>query len=235
MLSSILQQKPRTRGAGLPELCVTLAYVEDSGDPTTEAVIETFREAGLDIKAHAYEDKSEFQYRGYTRNRALADTDADYILWADTDMVYPPTFFGQLGYLLRTEYKNCPNCMYSRRFSTTLEETEALVDDTERWDYPCVIPNVWDLANELPGVKKSNIGAGYMHLAHVQNLVDNHEGFYVKPGSSNDYNWDKKFPKCKSDQQFRRMIGKQALPLPMQIHLQHVRASDDKNNLTVQR
>jgi len=207
-----------------------------------EEICDLFCGAGLDIKLHGYGDRNEFKYRGNVRNNDLQQTmienifkpkqvkvrmtDADWILWADSDMVYPPTFFGELGHLLRTKFKDNPKCLHSQRKSTTLDETEALIG---KYTYPCIIPDAFAQANALEGGLKANIGAGYCQIANVSNLFFNHSGMYCKKENC-DRDWDKKGQKARSDQVFRRMVGHEKIPLPVQVHLQHLRIKPDERD-----
>ena len=228
MLSSILEQ------VDLPEdLCISIsvAYVEGTGQPTTEAVLDYFEEQGLHIVRVPYADQEEFQYRGWTRNRQLELTTADWIIFADSDMVYPPTFFKVLYDKVSTTYKDNPHCLYSRRYSTTLEETRKLVDTKA---YPIHMERAFEYAQALPGRLKSNVGAGYFQLANVKLLKENH-GYYQVPGKKIDRSWEGKGQKAKSDMHFRKMVGREAIGLPIQVHLQHVRDSDFGYHVEVQR
>jgi hypothetical protein len=201
-----------------------------------------FRDAGLDVAVRIYRDREAFKYRGEVRNRDLRlkvmkenvrdikidvpSIDADWILWADSDMVYPPNFFGELGYLLRTEFRNNKKCLHSQRKSTILEPTEELIN---KYIYPCIIPNAFEQANALEGVLKANIGAGYCQIANVDNLFKNRGGIYCnKPNCDRD--WDNGGQKARSDQVFRRMLGHEKIPLPIQIHLQHTRQLPDERD-----
>jgi len=233
MLSSILQQVPRNPKVSLPEIEVAIAYVKQNGTPLTEDVIEFFKEQGLNIIGHEYPDIKEFQYRGLTRNRALKYTDADWILFADTDMVYHPKYFGELGKLLRSEYKRNKHCLYSRRKSTILKDTEPLIKSRQ---YPCVIDKAYEIMDKVPAKIKANVGAGYCHIANVMNLRNEHGGIYVNPKRPRDWSWEKRYQKAKSDMHFRKMLGGEPLPdLPLQIHVQHIRDNEEGKHLTIQR
>jgi hypothetical protein len=227
MLSSMVQQNNMPDDV---ELSASIAYVKGLGDPTTEAVIDLFRKEGLDIHAVPYKDQSEFQYRGWTRNRQLEETDADWIIFADSDMVYPTNFFSLLAGKLKKDYKDNPHCLYSRRFSTTLKETKAVV---ESYLYPYNVPAPHTQASELPGKLRGNVGAGYFQMANVKLLKKNH-GYYQIPGKKIDWSWEKR-QKAKSDMHFRKMLGREAIDLPVQIHLQHERDSDFGEHVEVQR
>lgn len=216
MLSSILQQKERKPGKGLPDIRVCVSY-ESSTD--TGSVCDFFRNAGLNVYGRAYEGFELFKKRGNVRNMDL-DTDAEWILWADSDMVYPPEFFGTLGHLLRTSFIDNPHCLYSARQSTILEPTRALID---LYEYPCIVHGAFEQASILESVLKANIGAGYCQIANVKNIKMNHGGKYVEVAT--DWDWDEEGQKAKSDQHFRHRLGKERIHLPVQIHLQHERTN----------
>jgi hypothetical protein len=133
---------------------------------------------------------------------------------------------------LTTTYADNPHCLYSRRYSTELEPTTALVDTND--NYPMLIKDPFERARALPGRHKRNIGAGYFQLANVPLLKKNH-GYYQKPGKKIDWSWDKKHQKAKSDMHFRSMLGREAIDLPLQVHLQHVRDSDVGTHIETQR
>ena len=228
MLSSILQADKH------PDLDVTVnvAYVADTGKPTTEEVVQLFRKKGLAVTGCVYSNTEQFQYRGWVRNRQLNMTAADWILFADSDMVYPPNFFTEMYRLLNTDkYRRSPHCLYSRRFSTELDPTQIMID---KYKYPDCVPDAFAQADTLPGKPKANIGAGYCQIANVALLKKNH-GYYQKPGKRIDWSWEKKYQRAKSDMHFRKMLGRQSIPLPVQIHLQHLRDSDFKKHVELQR
>ena len=228
MLSSILQADKRD---GL-KVTVNLAYVAGTGHPTTEDVITAFQQQGLHINSCVYDSTEEFQYRGWVRNRQLDMTEADWILFADSDMVYPLNFFNEMCRLLSGDkYRNNPHCLYSRRFSTELNPTQKLID---KYSYPACIIDAHEQVQVLPGRLKANVGAGYCQIANVALLKKNY-GYYQKPGKRIDWSWEKKYQKAKSDMHFRKMLGRQAIRLPVQIHLQHLRDSDFKKHVELQR
>lgn len=220
---------------GLPADChlsASVAFIPKLGDPATDAVIDCFRAAGLDVLASPWPDASEFQYRGLTRNRQLEETKADWVVFADSDMVYPPDFFAKAHELLAGPYRDNPHCLYSQRFSTILEPTEQMIAG---FTYPQVVPAAHALAAQLPGQLKANIGAGYCQIVNVEQLRRNHGGRYQDPNERIDWSWEKRHQKAKSDQPFRRRLGREAIPLPVQIHLQHVRDSDVGHHTELQR
>lgn len=228
MLSSIHQQCI----PGDLHLSTSLAHMEGTGNPSTTEVIDYFTEVGMDIRSVPYENEDEFQYRGWTRNRQLEECDADWIMFVDCDMVYPVDFFSTMYHLLKTpEYKDNPHCLHSARFSTTLNETEDMVNS---YKYPCLIDDPHTQTSYLPGKMKSNIGAGYCQLVNVKILKESDNPYYCEPGKKVDNSWSK-YNKCKSDQHFRKRLGREKIPLPTQFHLQHIRDNEVGYHIEVQR
>lgn len=215
LLSSVLQQQ-----GDIPEIIVDVAYVLNSGKPRTKEVIGFFRRQGLNIVTHPYKEMEDIMYRGQTRNHQVQDTDSDWIVFIDSDMVYSPTFFAEMKRLLEGEFKDNPRCLISRRRSTYLEETEKLV---AQYEYPCVIPSAFDTISKLDSKVKSNVGAGYFHLANVELLRKNFQGLYCNPNKKRDRSWITGAPKARSDMVFRRKLGREKIPLPIQYHAQHTR------------
>ncbi len=231
MLSSILQQE------NPPEIVVDVAYLDRKFGKNirTVNVLTMFEKAGLNIKrTHYYRNTKEFERRGLVRNRQLAETDADWILFADCDMSYPPDFFNKLEELLSNDFKDSSDCLHSARFSTLLKETNKVVDNLK---YPCIVPIAHKQLNKLPGKTMKDIGAGYCQIANVARIKESDCPYYVPDDFNRDAAFlsDKNYKSYtpKSDMSFRRRLGAKKIPLPLQIHIQHER--DSEGHLTHQR
>ena len=233
MLSSIAQQ------INAPELIVNIGYIPNNGNPITENVGNFFR--------HYFELKQvicspeEIPYRGLVRNRQLANSKADWILFADSDMVYHPNFFENLAVILNGSLANETRCISASRISL---DKDYCNDFFKSWDVNngFLVPNVAETVSKFPinqghgrGVGKNgvtrNVGAGYFQLANVENLRKNHQGLYWQPTNRRDPSWG-----YKSDRQFRQMVGGicpvEILP---QYHLNHERDSDLGKHVEIQR
>ena len=222
MLSSILQQT-----GDLPDIEVSVSYFVNTG---VKELLCVFRRAGLLINGHEYVDWGRFKRRGFVRNRDLKIggvrvIDADWILWADSDMVYPPNFFSMMKSLCNTTFADNLKCLHSGRRSTFLDETELLVN---KYNYPCIVPNAFIQANKLKSKKKRNIGAGYCQITNVDSLFSNFGGIYVKGRCDRD--WDTRGQKAISDIRFRKRLGAEKIPLPWQVHLQHLRSMPNERD-----
>ena len=228
MLSSIAQQKD----VDLDKIIIDVAHVTGNGDPTTQDVCNTFRDT-LNIRRIEYKDTSRFQLRGFVRNDQLAKARANtWIVFADSDMVYPPEFFSKLFLLVKGHFKDNPHCLYAQRRSTTLKQTNRLID---KETYPSEISNVWDKSDKLRARSMKNVGAGYFQLANIANVYRKFGGKYLQTNKEVDGSWEHGIQRARSDIYFRQMLGREPIPLPYQIHLQHERDSDYGHHIEIQR
>jgi len=236
MLSSICQQRHPTF-----DIVVDIAHLKDNGTPSTEEVISLFVQKGLDIKGTVYDSVDRFQFRGYTRNDQLQSCTTDYMLFADTDMVYHPRFFNKLFKTLESkEYANYDGMYICGRYSQPnelIEKTNTLVNLAIEDEAKCV-DDAWAVCNSiLTKKKRGSVGAGYFQLIHMERC--NHEGYYVPEGGSRDRGWEGQGQKAKSDMQFRKRIGSK-IQLPSwfgksQIHVNHFRDNQFGYHLEEQR
>lgn len=111
MLSSILQQK-----GDIPNIIVNISHTDDDGNPTTEQVCKFFSDKGLNI-VETKVTREEVSNRALARNKQATATTADWILFADSDMVYSEYFFDDLQKRLKTIYKDIELVMGADRHS----------------------------------------------------------------------------------------------------------------------
>jgi len=240
MLSSLLAQK-----GILPEFTISVAYIEGTGNPTCKAVLDHFemitRRYRADnpdqlanwptIKRFPYPDKERFQRRGLVRNDMLVKSDADWIWFADCDMVVHPDFLARAEELFSGELKDETRMCTTGRFSTILEPTEELI---EMYDYPVMILDPQSVVQGMEMKKKANIGAGFCQIFNVEHIREHHNGEYVDPANPRDNLWSK-FWKTRSDTVLRRKCGKRKIDLPWFCHLQHPRDNEYGHHIEVQR
>jgi hypothetical protein len=236
MLSSLCQQKHLNC-----DLVVDISYLKNNGKPSTEEVIALFREKGLNIKETVYDSVERFQFRGYTRNDQLATCNTDYMLFADTDMVYHPRFFNKLFKTLEEEqYANYNGMYICGRYSQPneiIEKSNTFVNLVVE-DKALYVNHAWTKCDVMLTKKsRSSVGAGYFQLIHMDRC--DHGGYYVPEGKSRDRGWEGSGQKAKSDMQFRRRL-KHRIQLPRwfgkaQIHVNHFRDNQFGRHLTEQR
>jgi hypothetical protein len=232
MASSLLQQV-----GDVPKLTFSVAYPKNNGNPTTEDVCKYFREKGLNVKEFPYQDEKEIQFRGLVRNAQLAASEAKFILFSDSDMVYDPHFFEDLGKKLEGDLKDETRCISASRVSLDKDYSKNYFNSVDKTVYPAEIPNVASVTEKWPVFQISrNCGAGYFQLANVASLRKLHNGIYVDPNNCNDVPEFEEIHKTKSDRQFRHMVGgiKRIHTLP-QYHLNHSRDNEVGYHLTEQR
>lgn len=217
MLSSILQQKGE-----IPNILVNISHTDNDGNPTTKEVCDFFRSKGLNIKETLMGD-NEVDNRSLARTKQLKESNDDFILFADSDMVYDPLFFSDLKAQLETNLKDETKCMAADRVSLDIPFcTEYFEKDRNK--YPMVVENVVDIVSKWPVyyISGRKRGAGYFQLANVQLVkergveygVARHDGFRKEDG----------FFTCKADRYFRINLGGIApIITKPQYHLNHQR------------
>jgi hypothetical protein len=232
MMSSVLQQ------INPPDIVFNVAYPKNNGNPTTEDVCALFKKNGLNVKETVYPDERSMQLRGIVRNRQLAESKADWVLWSDSDMVYDPLFFNDIqNKLALPEYNQVTKCFSASRRSLEKEYCKDYFNKEDKHIYPCVIENVAEFVSKWPLRKKTfPNGAGYFQLANIENIRKNHGGLYVIPENCIDFPTVDRFQKAKSDRQFRRMLGGfHVMKTKPQYHLNHERDSEVGAHITIQR
>lgn len=212
MLNSILQQK-----GDIPEILVSISYVPNNGNPTTESLISFFRERGLNILDVVLEE-DQIHNRAIPRNIRAKETNVDWILFADADLVYDPNFFSDLKKKLESEeFKNETKVLGADRHSLKDNFCIDYFNKCEK-QYPCEIPHVAKVAASFPvkWIKGKNVAAGYFQLARVQAIKDK-GGIYS--GRKRDF-----WRSTKSDKQFRaHMGGRKPIDVLPIYHLNHDR------------
>jgi len=225
MLSSVLQQK-----GNIPNIVFNIAYPHNNGIPTTESVCKLFKDNGLNVKETVYKNEFEIQKRGLVRNIQLKETNADWILFSDSDMCYDPFFFEDLqNQLENTELKNETRCISARRISLSKEYSKDYFNKIDKNVYPCIVPDVAQFVSKWPVFQISrSCGAGYFQLANVRNLKENCGGFYVDPKHCNDEAEFESYHKTRSDRQFRHLLGgAKTIKTKPQYHLNHERDNEE--------
>jgi len=231
MMSSLIRQKDHGHR---PEIIFDVAYQKDNGNPTTEMVCTFFRDLGLKIVETPYDGMEEIQFRGLVRNRQIAQCKTEWILFADTDMVYDDDFFDDLGKQLE-ELKDEKRVISARRISLDKDYCKDFFNNKDDHQYPCYISSPAKVCSTWPVFQVSrNVGAGYFQLANMESIKE-HGGIYVDPKNNSDWSWDK-MQKANSDRQFRKMMGGiRRIKTKPQYHLNHERDNEAGTHLTIQR
>lgn len=231
-ISSILQQVAHD-GWPVPRIRLKMSVTErDPFFHWNERLLEAF-DGLLDLHMDVWPaDDDTYGRRGHIRSRNLQETQADYILFNDGDMIYHPTFFAQLlRELSRPEHLGERRVFATWRMSMSFEDGYKLVDSVE-YDRP--VEGSFDRMLEVPTWRAARgriSGAGFfqcvdMEQLHRQMRENGHEeAWYVEPGWNKDHNTFERNHITRSDRCFRmRCGGIVPLPdLPAQYHLNHYR------------
>lgn len=233
MISSVINQK----GDNVPELAFSVAYPPNNGTPTTEEVCKYFKKFNSDkftLKELCL-PMDLIKSRGLVRNMQLEKTDADWIVFADTDMVYDTFFFDDLAKRLSGDLKDEEKCICASRISLDKEYSKNFFNNGEgsKLSYPVLIENPSDKVSTWPVYRiTSNIGAGYFQVANVQMLRTKHKGLYVDPSKGKRDFWTG----TKSDRRFRQMLGGICpITTKPQYHLNHERDNEMGEHVEIQR
>lgn len=215
------------------EIAVAVCSLENNGTPTTEEVCEFYNKQGLRVKHQIIADKERFAKRGCTRNDQInwLDSDTDYVLFSDCDMVYEPKFFGEL--LNRVEqFKDIKTMFAVGRWSTHSHTPIDEMIAEQQQNYPYVKIDYGRL-RKICTRKMKNVGAGFFQMVEIKFLKDG----YVKEKRNKDQHMFKEGLNPKSDIQFRMRIGDRTkLKLEAnQYHLNHKRDPEVGKHLEEQR
>ncbi len=216
MLSSILQQK-----GDIPNIIVNISHTDNDGNPTTEEVCRFFREKGLNI-VETKVTKEQVSNRAIARNMQGTATTADWILFADSDMVYSEYFFEDLQKRLKTILKDIRLVMGADRHSLNDQFCIKYFEEDKR-EYPCIIENVGKIASEFPLKWKCGMGTapGNFQLVSVPVLKEVGKGKVTdRPGD----HWRR----TKGDRALRvRLGGRIGIETKEQYHLNHDRGGPE--------
>jgi hypothetical protein len=211
MLNSILQQT-----GDIPNLIINISHTDNDGTPTTDEVCRFFRDKGLNIK-ELLMDKDKVHNRAVARNIQIKETMADYILFADSDMVYEPLFFADLKKQLQSNLKNEKKVMGANRISLN----DSFCIDFFKKDksiYPCVIPDVAQVLSKFPvkWVVGKFVAPGNFQLASVRAIKEKGS---IYSGRQADV-----WRMTRSDRQFRNYMGGNVpINVLKMFHLNHER------------
>ena len=217
MLNSLLQQK-----GDLPDILVNISYCSNNGNPKTEDVIRFFKNNGLKIKETIVESNSAHN-RSRARERQLAETDADWIIFADSDMAYSKEFFSDLKSKLSTEdYCKETLCMGADRVSLSIPHSVKFFSE-DKTVYPCIIDDVESIVSKWPVYRTGgkNTAAGYFQLGNVKTIRERKLTYPIKSRDG--------LRTYKADRAFRCVMGgRRGIDLKPQYHLNHTRGTDNE-------
>lgn len=215
MLNSILQQK-----GNVPNILVSISHVKNDGTPTTSEVCDFFREQGLNIKENILEDKNKGN-RAIGRNIQTKETQADWILFVDSDMVYDPYFFEDIQKQLKNKLAKETRVIGADRVSLDIPFCIKYFEDDKR-NYPCIIDNVADIASQwkVKWVRGKGTAPGNFQLANVNVIKCKGRIYTYREGDI--------WRATKSDRHFRlNMGGRTGMDVKEQYHLNHDRGGPE--------
>lgn len=210
MLSSIVQQINNNIN-----LTITCSYLKDKQDgvPCNIDVIDFFRNKGLNIIGYEY-PMAKMLNRSYFRNDRAKNTKADWIIFADSDMLYDPNFFNDLETQLQlSKYQNETRVMGSDRISLHKSESENFLKSYLSYSNPFYVDNV---VEKIQHISIINIGGGRVAPGYFQLI--NGDAIRKLGKYSNKHNG------FNADVSVRKLMGGNTkINLKPQYHLNHFR------------
>lgn len=210
MLSSILQQTDNPI-----DLIISCSYLKNKkdGKPSNIDTIDFFNAKGLNIIGYEYSIEQMLD-RSYFRNDRAKNTKADWIIFADADMLYDPSFFSDMSYQLNLpEYRDETKVIGSDRISLDIVYSEQFFKSSLNND-PFYIDNAVEKIQHIPII---NIGGGRVAPGYFQLINGN---TIRKLGKySNRHNG------FKADMSIKKLLGGvRKANFKKQYHLNHYRA-----------
>lgn len=215
MLNSILQQK-----GTVPPITVNISYLPSTGNPTTESLCEFFKKEGMNIK-ELHVPENEIHNRAYARQKQIEKTESDWLIFADSDMVYDPYFFDDLHKQVEGPLKDIPYVMGADRHSLDIDFCVKYFNEDKR-EYPCLVENVAELVSHWPvmHIHGRNIAAGNFQLASLNRVIETGRKY---TNSAHD-----RWRKTKADRHFRLILGgRTGIKTKPMYHLNHDRGGPD--------
>ena len=212
MLSSILQQR-----GNIPNILISLAHVPGTGDPDSSKVIEFFQKQGLQILSIPLGFDT-IKNRAIVRSKRLQETTADWILFADSDMVYAPMFFDDLSKKIQTERYNKETLVIGAPRHSLQGKFCVDYFSKDTMQYPLVVENVADKVSKWPvqWITDGATAAGYFQLANMKSVRERKVVYSKRPRDL--------WRSTKSDREFRiHMGGRTSIETLAQYHLNHDR------------
>ena len=137
-------------------------------DPYLDKIIllQAQCEKALHLQTHVH-TSSKFGQRGWLRGEALKDTAADWILFADGDLVFPPGFWAEVWSRFVSKPQFQDRLLQCLRWSIERDASYGLVDS---WQYDGIVRDAYqkfELMWSLHPGKKSKHPTGSFQLCRV--------------------------------------------------------------------
>ena len=221
MLSGLAQQEAAEEHP-VPPLRVRIDTHVDDPYREHNAALRSIFGGLLNIQWVEHADAA-FMSRGLLRDKDLQESEADWLIFSDADMVYPPHFLAQLalGYLDTGQHNDA--LLAICRNSPARNAVDAVIETA---DYSAPIPDAFAKASALwsvaDGRSSAPIGVGYFQMVRRTEALK--RGTYCQNARPHDRPIGKKFGgRSGSDCQFRSGWRIVKIDLPPLLHLRHAR------------
>lgn len=191
-------------------------------------LIKTF-EPLINLKIKYWDDDS-YWYRGISRIADLNESNSDWVLYVDPDMVFSTGFFDTL----QSSNLDCTKVNGTGRLSTNIANAYKAIDAEQYTDSP--VPDAVDKTSKIgPMGRRRMIGVGCFQLINrpyvlgrgLQYCQTRRNKTRTRDSALNQPNL-----RTSSDRYLRRIISTNKLVVPTVYHLNHWRSKDALNDVT---
>lgn len=227
MLSSLAQQE------NAPEFTVYIACLKNNGNPSTEELVKEFSCYFPVVIQYFDHDIFTFGHRGLVRNHQIAQSNGEWLFFADADHVFHPEFMASLDIKLK-RYKDKNYLLGDVHLShTSIPETNYFVNVEEK----IYIDDVFVKATRIPLIDHDSrrVISGAMQIIKRSSIKIFNGGMYIDPQKCNDRNMLTRGQLARSDKFFRSKFRTKIINLPLRIHLNHVRDKSIRKHTEEQR
>lgn len=169
-------------------------------------------------------DNGIFGQRGMLRDQALQQSNADWLVFTDADMLFPPAFLDSLASCYLDDGEFDEKFLGSYRIATTLAWADALMADS---DFTKPIPDAFRTAHATweteAGPCGRRVGTGYFQMTRRVEALKRGRYWQRTSGPRDVGLKDNAGGKYGSDVQFRKGWDITAVDLPPLLHLKHLR------------
>ena len=193
-------------------------HKDDPFHKLNKQLIHTFQDLiNLKVKVWNYE---QFFRRSATRNADLVEATKQWIIYADADMIFHPTFFDVINKVsLKPDKVNV-----IPRYNTEIADGVRLINSQSYVDRP--IKSVAGRLMKVPLRQSSSVGAGYFQLVNVGFLRS--EGLNYSMPSDRALN-SRRGPSYHSDKYLRSVLGLNRIQIAPIYHINHYRLRDGRS------
>ncbi len=222
------------------DVLINIASLKNNGNPKTEDVIDFFRHKGLSIKHTVFDDSEKmttFAYPSLTKNRQIAESDADWFMCHSCDHLIQSNYLFNVAALMNGKRKDTPYILgnYGNYFTVDIEKTNGLVE--AKYSEGMYVDQAFGTTAQFLDLEKYLFPCiGGLLLFRHDMLRERNNNQYIEPSLCHDKHLFKKGMKTRSDVHLKKTLRCRVEHcLPFMIHLSHRRDKEIGYHIEEQR